>query len=71
MMQIEKDIRYFKEYRKSLIQFIIINSCYDGTYWQRNGKVKIKAKEMLGLLEEISRIEKFIAKLEMRISGWN
>ena len=72
-MDLDKEIRYFKEYRKKLIQFIIINTCYSQTpgYYKAQGRVKFKAKHMLGLLEEISNIEKHIDKLEFKSDLWN
>ena len=41
-MDLDKEIRYFKEYRKKLIQFIIINTCYSQTpgHYKAQGRVK-------------------------------
>jgi hypothetical protein len=72
-MDLDKEIRYFKEYRKKLIQFIIVNTCYSQTpgYYKGQGRVKFKPRQMLGLLKEISDLEKHISKLEFKTDLWN
>jgi hypothetical protein len=59
----EKDIEYYENYKKSLCQFVIINSCYvaNGKY---HGRIHLKHTEMLDILKEIQRLEILIYELK-------
>tara|TARA_R100000742_G_C4272390_1_gene91577 strand:+ start:1290 stop:1505 length:216 start_codon:yes stop_codon:yes gene_type:complete len=67
MNYIIEDLEYFKSYKRNLYQFLIINCCYPGNYNHNGGRIPISAKDMLGLLKEISSIEIRINRLEEEI----
>jgi hypothetical protein len=59
----KEDIEYYDNYKKSLCQFIIINSCYvsNGKYY---GRIHINHHEMFNILKEIQRLEILIYELK-------
>jgi|TARA_B100000925_G_scaffold236289_1_gene184996 hypothetical protein len=63
LKQKERDIEYYENYKKSLCQFIITNSCYvaNGKY---HGRVHLKHADMLNLLKEIQRLEILIYEIK-------
>ncbi len=61
---IDKEIDYFSDYKKRLIQFIISSCAYKSGYYKR-AKHNLNANEILAICKEISRIEIFIYDLEL------
>lgn len=61
---IDKEIDYFSDYKKRLIQFIISSCAYKSGYYKK-AKHNLKANEILAICKEISRIEIFIYDLEL------
>ena len=60
------DIEYFINYKNSLCQYIISNTCYKGDYYKKQGHVKLTALKLTSLLEEIQKIKVHILMLKLR-----
>ena len=69
MIYSDEDLEYFKSYKRNLYQFIITNCCYPGTYNLYGGRIPISPNNMLGLLQEISRLDIHIAKIKKELSN--
>mgnify|MGYP003644361925 FL=1 len=62
--EIDKEIDYFSDYKKKLIQFLIVNTAYKKGY-SRNVRTVLNAGQMTSIFKEISRIEIFIYDLKL------
>ena len=62
--EIDDEIDYFSDYKKKLIQFLIVNTAYKKGY-SRNVRTVLNAGQMTSIYKEISRIEIFIYDLKL------
>tara|TARA_R110002167_G_scaffold242466_1_gene448090 strand:+ start:52 stop:354 length:303 start_codon:yes stop_codon:yes gene_type:complete len=60
--RLNKDIKYYNNYKTQLNQFIIYNCSYNKTS-KLHDRIRLDTRELLGVLKEISRIEKIIYAL--------
>ena len=59
---IDKEIKYYNNYKTQLNQFIIYNCSYNKPS-KLQDRIRLDTRELLGVLKEISRIEKIIYTL--------
>ena len=59
---IDKEIKYYNNYKTQLNQFIIYNCSYTKPS-KLQDRIRLDTRELLGVLKEISRIEKIIYTL--------
>ena len=62
LRKLNKDIKYYNNYKIQLNQFLIYNCSYNGTS-KLHDRIRLDAHELLGVLKEISRVEKIIHDL--------
>ena len=60
--RLNKDIKYYNNYKTQLNQFIIYNCSYNKPS-KLQDRIRLDTRELLGVLKEISRIEKIIYTL--------
>tara|TARA_R110002050_G_scaffold367_1_gene2475 strand:+ start:822 stop:1124 length:303 start_codon:yes stop_codon:yes gene_type:complete len=60
--RLNKDIKYYNNYKTQLNQFIIYNCSYNKPS-KLQDRIRLDTRELLGVLKEISRIEKIIYAL--------
>ena len=59
---IDKEIKYYNNYKTQLNQFIIYNCSYNKPS-KLQDRIRLDTRELLGVLKEISRIQKIIYDL--------
>lgn len=62
---VDKEINYYNNYKTQLNQFVIYNCAYNGTS-KLLDRIRLDTHELLGILKEISRIEKIIYDLNLK-----
>ena len=60
--RLNKDIKYYNNYKTQLNQFIIYNCSYNKPS-KLHDRIRLDTRELLGVLKEISRIQKIIYDL--------
>ena len=60
--RLNKDIKYYNNYKTQLNQFIIYNCSYNKPS-KLQDRIRLDTRELLGVLKEISRIQKIIYDL--------
>ena len=60
--RLNKDIKYYNNYKTQLNQFIIYNCSYTKPS-KLQDRIRLDTRELLGVLKEISRIQKIIYDL--------
>ena len=60
--RLNKDIKYYNNYKTQLNQFIIYNCSYTKRS-KLHDRIRLDTRELLGVLKEISRIQKVIYDL--------
>lgn len=63
--KLNKEINYYNNYKTQLNQFVIYNCAYHGTN-KLLDRIRLDTNELLGILKEISRIEKIIYDLNLK-----